>query len=80
MHGIIDLDPTEITIVANNAHTGIAGTQYYNCSITDKGVAITHILQDIIDDFIRNNADRIRNFLMDEGNDDVDEEDGEVEL
>lgn len=76
VRGLVEFDPTKIAIVANNCNTGFAQTQYYNCSIVDKGCAITQILQDIIDDFIVSNRDRIRAILMD---DEIDGRDDEVE-
>mgnify|MGYP003290597231 CR=1 FL=1 len=76
IQGLFTLDPNAIAIVAINNDRGIAGTQYYNCGISDKGMAITHILEDIIDDFIQNNAERIRSIILD---DDVDGEDDEID-
>lgn len=76
VRGLVEFAPTEISIVANNCNTGLAQTQYYNCSIVDKGNAITQILQDIIDDFIVSNKDRIRAILMD---DEIDGEDDEID-
>lgn len=76
VRGLVEFDPTEIAIVANNSNTGFAQTQYYNCSIVDKGHAVTQILQDIIGDFIISNADMIRAILLDDeidgGGDDID--------
>jgi hypothetical protein len=74
--GLVELDPTQVSVVAVNEDRGIAGTQYYNCGIHDKGLAITHILEDIIDDFIQNNAERIRSIIL---GDDVDGEDDEID-
>ena len=76
VRGLVEFDPTEIAIVANNCNEGLAQTQYYNCTIVDKGHAITQILQDIIDDFIVSNKDRIRAILMD---DEIDGSDDEID-
>lgn len=75
VRGLVEFDPTEIAIVANNCNEGLAQTQYYNCTIVDKGHAITQILQDIIDDFIVSNKDRIRSILLD---DEIEQEDDEI--
>lgn len=74
--GIIALNPSQVSVVAVNEDAGLAATQYYNCGISDKGHAITHILEDIFDDFIQNNAERIRSIILD---DDIDGEDDEIE-
>lgn len=76
VRGLVEFDPTEIAIAANNSNTGFAQTQYYNCATVDKGNAITQILQDIIDDFIVSNRDRIKSILMD---DEIDGEDDEID-
>lgn len=79
MRGLVAVDPTQVTVVAVNEDTGIAATQYYNCGISDKGQAITHILADIIDEYIENNAARIRQLLLDAEDDDDEAEDDEIE-
>lgn len=58
---------------------GIAGTQYYGCGVEDKGRMIHHINEDIIMDVILNNADIIRNAVMDDENDEDEEGDDEIE-
>lgn len=78
VRGLVAVDPTRVTVVAVNEDAGIAATQYYNCGISDKGQAITHILEDIIDEFIQNNAARIRQFIMDAENDEDEEGDDEI--
>ena len=65
MQGLFDLDPNVIAIVAINDDRGIAGTQYYNCGVEDKGRMIHHINEDIVMDIIMNNADTIRTWIMD---------------
>lgn len=79
MEGLVDLDPNAIAIVAINDDRGIAGTQYYNCDAEDKGRMMHHILTDIFDDFIQNNAERINKILMDAENDDDEMGDDEIE-
>lgn len=79
MQGLFDLDPNAIAIVAINDDRGIAGTQYYGCGVEDKGRIIHHINEDIIMDVILNNANMIRNVLIDAENDDEDEGDDEDE-
>ena len=64
-------------IVAISDAKGIAGTNYYNAGIQDKGAMMTHILEDIMDDFIHANAGRIRSIILDDeidgGDDEIDE-------
>jgi len=79
VEGLVDLDPNAIAIVAINDDRGIAGTQYYNCDAEDKGRMMHHILTDIFDDFIQNNAERINKILMDAENDDDEMGDDEIE-
>ena len=73
------MTPNAIAIVAINDDRGIAGTQYYGCGVEDKGRMIHHINEDIIMDVIFNNANMIRNVLIDAENDDDDEGDDEDE-
>ncbi len=75
MQGLFALDPNAIAIVAINDDRGIAGTQYYNCGVEDKGRMIHHINEDIIMDVILNNADTIRSWITGE---DEETEDGEL--
>lgn len=79
MQGLFDLDPNAIAIVAINDDRGMAGTQYYGCGVEDKGRIIHHISEDIIMDVILNNANMIRNVLIDAENDDDDLEDDDIE-
>lgn len=79
VQGLFDLDPNAIAIVAINDDRGIAGTQYYGCGVEDKGRIIHHISEDIIMDVILNNANMIRNVLIDAENDDDDLEDDDIE-
>lgn len=79
VQGLFDLDPNAIAIVAINDDRGIAGTQYYGCGVEDKGRIIHHINEDIIMDVILNNAEMIRNIVMDADDDEIDEEDDEDE-
>lgn len=74
VRGLVTLNPTQITVVAVNEDDGIAGTQYYNCGISDKGQAMVHILEDIIDEFITNNAERLRSIILDDEDDTEDDE------
>ena len=79
VQGLVVLNPNAIAIVAINDDRGIAGTQYYNCYAEDKGRMMHHILTDIFDEFIQNNASRINKILMDAENDDIEEDDDEIE-
>ena len=79
VQGLFDLDPNAIAIVAINDERGIAGTQYYGCGVEDKGRMIHHINEDIVMDIILNNADMIRNIVMDAENDDDEMEDDDIE-
>lgn len=79
VRGLVAIDPTQVTVVAVNENAGVAATQYYNCGISDKGYAMVHILEDIIDEFIQNNASRIRQLLLDAEDDDDEMEDDEIE-
>ena len=79
VQGLFDLNPNAIAIVAINDDLGIAGTQYYGCGVEDKGRMIHHINEDVVMDIILNNADTIRDILMDDGNDDDETEDDEIE-
>ena len=79
MEGLVDLDPNAIAIVAINDDRGIAGTNYYGCGVEDKGRMMSHILEDIVMDIIMNNADTIRNYIMDAENDDDEMGDDEIE-
>ena len=79
VHSLVDLDPNAIAIVAINDDSGIAGTQYYGCGVEDKGRMVHHINEDIIMDVILNNADIIRNAVMDAENDEDEEDDDENE-
>ena len=79
VQGLFDLNPNAIAIVAINDDRGIAGTQYYGCGVEDKGRMIHHINEDIVMDIILNNADTIRDILMDDGNDDDETEDEDIE-
>lgn len=75
VRNIIDLNPNAIAIVAINDDRGVAGTQYYGCGVEDKGRMIHHINEDIIMDIVLNNADTIRNAIMNEEDDDIDDDD-----
>ena len=77
MRGLVALNPTQVTVVAVNEDAGVAGTQYYNTGISDKGLAIVHILEDIMDEFIQNNAARIGRFIAEA--EEAEEEYGEEE-
>ena len=79
VHSLVDLDSNAIAIVALNDDRGIAGTQYYGCGVEDKGRMIHHINEDIIMDIVLNNADIIRNAIMDDENDEDEEDDDEIE-
>lgn len=79
VQGLFDIDPNAIAIVAINDDRGIAGTQYYGCGVEDKGRMIHHIHEDIMMDVILNNADTIRNMLMDNGNDDDEMGDDDID-
>ena len=79
VQGLFALDPNAIAIVAINDDRGIAGTQYYGCSVEDKGRMIHHINEDIVMDIILNNADTIRNIIMDAENDEDETGDDEIE-
>ena len=79
VQGLVVLDPNAIAIVAINDDRGIAGTQYYNCDAENKGRMMHHILTDIFDDFIENNASRINKILTDAENDDIEEDDDEID-
>lgn len=79
VQGLFALDPNAIAIVAINDDRGIAGTQYYGCGVEDKGRMIHHINEDIVMDIILNNADTIRNIIMDEENDEDETGDDDVE-
>ena len=76
VEALFALDPECIGIVAISDSKGIAGTNYYNAGIQDKGAMMTHILEDIMDDFIHSNAERIRSIILD---DEIDEGDDEIE-
>lgn len=76
VEALFALDPDCIGIVAISDSKGIAGTNYYNAGIQDKGAMITHIIEDIIDDFIQNNAERIRSIIL---GDEIDGEDDEID-
>jgi hypothetical protein len=76
VEALFALDPDCIGIVAISDSKGIAGTNYYNAGIQDKGAMITHIIEDIIDDFIHSNAERIRSIILDG---EIDEGDDEIE-
>lgn len=65
--------------MAINDERGIAGTQYYNCGVEDKGRMIHHINEDIVMDIILNNAATIRNWVMDAENDDIDPDDDDID-
>ena len=73
VEGLFQLNPNKMVIVAINDERGIAGTQYYNCGVEDKGIMIHHINEDIVMDIILNNADTIRAWLENE------DEDGECD-
>ena len=79
VQGLFDLDPNAIAIVAINDERGIAGTQYYGCGVEDKGRMIHHINEDIIMDVILNNAEMIRNIVMDADDDEDEMEDDDIE-
>lgn len=79
VQGLFDLDPNAIAIVAINDDRGIAGTQYYGCGVEDKGRMIHHINEDIVMDIILNNADTIRNIIMDAENDEDETGDDDIE-
>lgn len=79
VQGLFDLDPNAIAIVAINDDRGIAGTQYYGCGVEDKGRIIHHINEDIIMDVILNNAEMIRNIVMDADDDEDEMEDDDIE-
>ena len=79
VQGLFDLDPNAIAIVAINDERGIAGTQYYGCGVEDKGRIIHHINEDIIMDVILNNAEMIRNIVMDADDDEDEMEDDDIE-
>ena len=66
VEALFALDPDCIGIVAISDAKGIAGTNYYNAGIQDKGAMMTHILEDIMDDFIHANAGRIRSIILDD--------------
>lgn len=76
VEALFALDPDCIGIVAISDAKGIAGTNYYNAGIQDKGAMITHIIEDIMDDFIHSNAARIRSIILD---DEIDGEDDEID-
>lgn len=76
VEALFALDPDCIGIVAISDSKGIAGTNYYNAGIQDKGAMMTHILEDIMDDFIHSNAERIRSIILD---DEIDEGDDEID-
>lgn len=77
--GLVDLDPNAVAVVAINDEKGVAATQYYGCGVEDKGRMAHHILEDIIMDIVLNNADIIRNAIMDDENDEDEEDDDEIE-
>lgn len=79
--GLFRLDPNAVAVVAINDERGIAGTEYYDCSLEDKGRMLYHILEDIIMDVTTANALMIRDAIsdMEEENDEIDLEDDEID-
>ena len=73
---LVTLDPEMAAVVAISHDKGVATAGYYNCGIEEKGMMILHILEDIIVEFIQNNAERIRSIILDEEIDEGDDEDG----
>ena len=79
VHGLFDLNPNAVAVVAVNDDAGIAGTNYFGCGVEDKGRMMCHILEDIVMDIVLNNADIIRNAVMEDLDDDDDEDGDDVE-
>ena len=81
IEGLFKLDPNAVAVVAINDERGIAGTQYYDCSLEDKGRMLYYILEDIIMDVTTANALMIRDAIsdMEEENDEIDGEDDEID-
>ena len=73
---LVTLDPEMAAVVAISHDKGVVTAGYYNCGIEEKGMMILHILEDIIDEFIQNNAERIRSIILDDEIDGEDDEDG----
>ena len=73
VHGIFDLNPNAVAVVAINDDAGIAGTNYHNCGVEDKGRMMHHILEDIVMDIVLSNATLIRDAIMELEEDEEDE-------
>ena len=63
VHGLFDLNPNAVAVVAINDDAGIAGTNYHNCGVEDKGRMMHHILEDIVMDIVLSNATLIRDAI-----------------
>ena len=79
VHGLFDLNPNAVAVVAVNDDLGIAGTNYHNCGVEDKGRMAMHIVEDIVMDIILNNIEIIRNAVMEDEDDDDETGDDEIE-
>ena len=69
VHSLFDLNPNAVAVVAVNDDAGIAGTNYHNCGVEDKGRMMHHILEDIVMDIVLSNIEIIRNLLTEDEND-----------
>ena len=71
--------PDYIGLVAVRESDGMALTSYYNAGVREKSEFLHHILSDYLMEIIENNADTIRNIIMDDENDEVEPENDEID-
>lgn len=76
---VIQLLPDYIGLVAVREADGMALTSYFNAGVREKSEFIHHILSDYLMEIIENNADTIRNIVMDGEDDEEDPDDDEID-
>lgn len=76
---VMTLKPDSIGLVATGLGNGMALTAYYEADAGEKAEMMSHLMSDFIMDIIKNNAEIVRNCVMDAENDEDDTDDDEVE-
>ena len=75
VHELADNPPSMVAVISFHRDDENVACAYHNMELMDKMQAAANILLDILDEYILNNAGRIRQILVDsEGDDDEDDE------
>lgn len=75
VHELADNPPRMMAVISFHRDDENVACSYHNMELMDKMQAAANILLDILDEYILNNAGRIRQILVDsEGDDDEDDE------